>query len=86
MNKALPTGVVRSRDMGSHVTLENCHALQFYLEPKGQATTRSIIVWRKGIKRVRPVEPRKHLRDIRPGDEVICLDKKELVVGVEIYR
>ncbi len=82
----LPDGVTRSPEIGRHVTLENCHALQFRLQSRGGEASRSIIVWRDRPKHVRPVDPRKRLRDMRPGDRVVFIGKEETVVAVEVYR
>ena len=50
----LPPGVTRSRDIFQDVTFDNCHAIQFYLEPEGDAVASSFIVWRDGPKHTRP--------------------------------
>lgn len=67
----------------SNVTLDTAHALHFRLAPA--VPWRSIVVWRDGPRLLRP-EEKKPLRDLRPGDEVICQGKRETVFAVEIYR
>ncbi len=39
----LPPGVTRSRDIFQDVTFDNCHAIQFYLEPEGDAVASSFL-------------------------------------------
>jgi hypothetical protein len=59
--------------------------LQFHFEAS-EGQSHSIIVWKNGPKNVRSVDGHKRLRDIRPGDKVLCFDKLETVSAVEIYR
>ena len=82
----LPPGVTRSRDIFQDVTFDNCHAIQFYLEPEGDAAASSLIVWRDGPKHTRPLDMSKRLRDLRPGDALLFKGRTLTIREVEIYR
>ncbi len=82
----LPPGVTRSRDICQEVNLDNCHAIQFYLEPEGDAAASSLIVWRDGPKHTRPLDMSKRLRDLRPGDALLFKGRTLTIREVEIYR
>ena len=82
----LPTGVSRSRDISQEVTLDNCHAIQFYFEPEGDAAASSLIVWRDGPKHTRPLDKSKRLRDMRPGDVLFFNGRTLTIRQLEIYR
>ncbi len=82
----LPPGVTRSRDIFQDVTFDNCHAIQFYLEPEGDAVASSFIVWRDGPKHTRPLDKSKRLRDLRPGDALLFKGRTLTIREVEIYR
>ena len=82
----LPPGVTRSRDICQEVNLDNCHAIQFYLEPEGDAAASSLIVWRDGPKHTRPLDKSKRLRDLRPGDALLFKGRTLTIREVEIYR
>jgi hypothetical protein len=45
-----------------------------------------VIVWKDRPSAVKPVEERKRLRDLRPGDRVTVFGKLATLVEVEIYR
>jgi len=64
-------------------TLDTAHALQFQLAPADPR--RSVIVWRDGVKPLRPVMNRR-LRDLRPGDLAIYRGRQETIQAVEVYR
>ena len=82
----LPPGVTRSRDIFQDVTFDNYHAIQFYLEPEGDAAASSLIVWRDGPKHTRPLDKSKRLRDLRPGDALLFKGRTLTIREVEIYR
>ncbi len=82
----LPPGVTRSRDIFQDVTFDNCHAIQFYLEPEGDAAASSLIVWRDGPKHTRPLDKSKRLHDLRPGDALLFKGRTLTIREVEIYR
>ena len=82
----LPPGVTRSRDICREVNLDNCHAIQFYLEPEGDAAASTLIVWRDGPKHTRPLDKSKRLRDLRPGDALLFKGRTLTIREVEIYR
>jgi hypothetical protein len=86
MDTTLPPGVTRCRDANPTVTLENCHAVKFFVTPKANEVARGIVVWRDGVKNIRPVDASIRLSDMRPGCEVFVFGKRTKVVGVEIYR
>ena len=77
----LPRGVTRDRHCRPNVDLHNCSALQLYFE-----SGTSVIVWNDGPRCVKPVEELKRVRDLRPGDNVICFDVCERLAEVEVYR
>ncbi len=82
----LPPGVTRSRDISQDVNLDNCHAIQFYIEPEGDGAASSLIVWRDGPKHTRPLDKSKRLRDLRPGDPLLFKGRTLTIREVEIYR
>ena len=81
----LPEGVTRSQHAISSLTLDTCHTLKFALQTE-PPSSRELIVWRDGPKYTRPDERGKRIRDLRPGDVVIFQGKREVIVGLEIYR
>ena len=81
-----PEHVDRDRYCSPTTTLENCHALQLYFEPFGEFSSRSVIVWRGSTSGLRAAQRGQRLRDLRPGDCVICHGRRERLVRVEIYR
>ena len=84
MNEHTPHGGT-NRHARPGVTLENCAALQIWLEcPSPQ--TGAVIVWRDGPKKhVRP-EPPKPLRELQPGDTVVVHGELRIVKSVEAWR
>ena len=82
----LPPGVTRSRDISQDVALDNCHAIQFYLEPEGDGAASSLIVWRDGPKHTRPLDKSKRLRELRRGDALLFKGRTLTIREVEIYR
>ena len=82
----LPPGVTRSQDITADITLDNCHAIQLYFEPQGDASASSLIIWRDGPKYTRPLDKSKRLRDLRPGDAVVFKGRTLIIFEVEIYR
>ena len=82
----LPPSVTRSRHISQDVTLDDCHAIQFCLEPDGDAAASSLIVWRDGPKHTRPFDKSKRMRDLRPGDALLFKGRTLTICGVEVYR
>ncbi len=81
ISNQLPPGVTRSSDIGPHVTLNSAQALCLWFDD-----LRCAIVWKHLPSRVRPLEPGKRLRDLRPGDEVMAFGELETITKVEICR
>ena len=89
LNPNLPDGITRSSDLQAFVTLDNCHALMFHFREDNSpadAMLSCVIVWKDRPSAVKPVEERKRLRDLRPGDRVTVFGKSATLVEVEIYR
>ena len=66
-------------------TLDTCHALLFRLEPPEGTLPVEVIVWRDKPSLIKPVD-KKRLRDLQPGDDVLCGERLTKVIGVEIWR
>lgn len=67
------------------LTLENCKAIQIWLECPPPSSG-AVIVWRDSPKKhVRP-EPLKPLRQLQPSDVVIVHGERRIVKSVEAWR
>gem|GEM_PF-2656839 len=80
-----PNGVTRDVHCSPHVGLDNCHALQFEFKKNENGSEGSCIVWRDGLKNVKPIED-KRLSELRPRDEVMAFGRRTTLVSVLVYR
>jgi hypothetical protein len=61
--------------------LESCHALIIGLGPR-----RWVIVRRDGPQPIQALSPpRKRLRDLQVGDEILCNGQREIVRSLAVY-
>lgn len=81
----LPPGVIRDEYARSDVNLENCELVQFCMRDKRGSIT-SINVSRHGLRLVHPEKRHSRIRDVRPGDYVVFLGDRRLIVEVVVYR
>ena len=63
-------------------TLQNCLALMFHFEPKGDSKMgKSLVVWKDGVKNIRPLKEVMRLRDLKPGDQAEVFGQIETIRG-----
>ena len=78
--------IARNRFCRPNVTLDNCAAVLLRLEPMSNAAACTLIVWRDKLNWTRPVDPKKRIRDLRAGDEILFHGRRKRVRALEIYR
>ena len=61
--------------------IEESEAVAFWLSHH-----HCVIVWRDGPQRLKPTDPAKRIRDLRPGDEVLWEEQTREVLGMCVYR
>ena len=81
-----PPGITRDRYCRSNVTIESCAALFIELEPLEDLRC-CFMFWRGYPFDTAFQSSRiKRLRDLRPGNQVLCDGRHRTIKRVEIYR
>ena len=68
-----------------NVDLTNCHALQFECL-REDGSEGSLIVWRDGLRGIKPIERGKRLSELRPDDPALAFDRPVTLTAVIVYR